>query len=162
MLTTYRAWQVTGEREFSLVERELVEPEPGQVRIRVLACGVCHSDMVAAHGPRAIAEAVRALAGDGPCYLTVDIDCLEPAFAPGTGTPVAGGLMPRELMTMLRGLEELPIVGCDVVEVAPAYDQAGITALAAATVVYEQVCRVARRNGAGAAAYPAPPMPRRP
>ena len=55
-----------------------------------------------------------------PCYLTVDIDCLEPAFAPGTGTPVMGGLMPRELLAMLRGLDALNIVGCDVwFEVGP-------------------------------------------
>jgi agmatinase len=126
-----------------------------------MGMNIFDSDMVAAHGPRAIADAVRALAGDGPCYLTVDIDCLEPAFAPGTGTPVVGGLMPRELMAMLRALDGLDIVGSDVVEVAPAYDQAGITALAAATVVYEQVCRVARRNGAAVGRYPEPAMPPR-
>ncbi|HEY8129800.1 MAG TPA: agmatinase, partial [Hyphomicrobium sp.] len=90
---------------------------------------------VAERGPAGIVEMVKALAGDSPCYLTVDIDCLDPAFAPGTGTPVTGGLMPRELLAMLRGLDSLQIVGCDVVEVAPAYDHGGITALAAATVV---------------------------
>jgi agmatinase len=99
---------------------------------------------------------VKTLAGDTPCYLTVDIDCLDPAFAPGTGTPVTGGLMPRELLAMLRSLQGLNIVGCDVVEVAPAYDHGGITALAAATVVYEQVCRFARKRGASAAYYPTP------
>ena len=93
---------------------------------------------VAEKGPDQIVSMVKALAGDAPCYMTVDIDCLDPAFAPGTGTPVMGGLTPRELLAMLRGLDGLRIVGCDVVEVAPAYDQAGITALAAATVVYEQ------------------------
>lgn len=112
--------------------------------------------LVAEMGAPAIAEAVKELAGNSPCYLTVDIDCLDPAFAPGTGTPVTGGLMPRELFTMLRKLDGLNIVGCDVVEVAPAYDHGGVTALAAATVVYEQVCRVARRNGAKAASYPVP------
>ncbi|MFT3730759.1 MAG: agmatinase [Hyphomicrobium sp.] len=112
--------------------------------------------VVAEKGAAAIAAMVKELAGDMPCYLTVDVDCLDPAFAPGTGTPVMAGLTPRELLAMLRKLDELNIVGCDVVEVAPAYDQGGITALAAATVVYEQVCRLARRNGAVPASYPAP------
>jgi agmatinase len=116
---------------------------------------------VAEMGPRAIAEAVRALAGDGPCYLTVDIDCLDPAFAPGTGTPVAGGLTSRELLASLRALDGLDIVGCDVVEVSPPYDHAGITALAASTVVYEEVCRIARGRGARAGTYPAPAAPAR-
>ncbi|HML28214.1 MAG TPA: agmatinase [Hyphomicrobium sp.] len=111
---------------------------------------------VAEKGATAVAAMVKELAGDSLCYLTVDIDCLDPAFAPGTGTPVTGGLMPRELLAMLRQLESLKIVGCDVVEVAPAYDQGGITALAAATVVYEQACRVARTKGAVPASYPAP------
>jgi agmatinase len=63
--------------------------------------------------------------------------------------------MPRELLAILRALDSLHIVGCDVVEVAPAYDQAGTTALAAATVVYEQACRLARSHGARAMSYPA-------
>lgn len=111
---------------------------------------------VAEQGAAAIAKRVTELAGDTPCYLTVDIDCLDPASAPGTGTPVTGGLTPRELLAMLRRLDNLKIVGCDVVEVSPAYDKAGITALAAATVVYEQICRLARRKGAQTACYPAP------
>ena len=112
--------------------------------------------LVAEKGAAMVAATVKELAGDTVCYLTVDIDCLDPAFAPGTGTPVTGGLMPRELLSILRKLDGLKIVGCDVVEVAPAYDQGGITALAAATVVYEQVCRVARQNGAVPVFYPAP------
>ncbi|MET0431539.1 MAG: agmatinase [Hyphomicrobium sp.] len=116
--------------------------------------------MVDEKGASTIAAMVRELAGDSPCYLTVDIDCLDPAFAPGTGTPVTGGLTPRELLTLLRKLDGLRIVGCDLVEVAPAYDAGGITALAAATVVYEQVCRVARANGAKPTAYPSAPLAR--
>lgn len=112
--------------------------------------------LVAEKGAVVVAEMVKELAGNSPCYLTVDIDCLDPAFAPGTGTPVTAGLVPRELFTMLRKLDDLNIVGCDVVEVAPAYDHGGVTALAAATVVYEQVCRIARRNGAQPASYPIP------
>jgi agmatinase len=144
------------------IEDGLIDPSrSSQIGIRTwvddpMGMNIFDNMAIAERGPSAIAAAVKALAGDAPCYLTVDIDCLDPAFAPGTGTPVTGGLMPRELLAMLRALEGLHIVGCDVVEVAPAYDQAGITALAAATVVYEQVCRFARENGARTASYPLP------
>jgi agmatinase len=75
--------------------------------------------------------------GDRPAYVSVDIDVLDPAFAPGTGTPEPGGLMSRELLHMLRGLQGMNIIGGDIVEVAPAYDHADITALAAAHTAYE-------------------------
>lgn len=94
-------------------------------------------------GPAAVAAAVQDRVGDHACYLTVDIDVLDPAFAPGTGTPVAGGLSTAQLLAILRALHGLAIVGSDVVEVAPAYDHAEITALAGATVAFEQVCRLA-------------------
>jgi agmatinase len=67
-------------------------------------------------------------------YLTFDIDCLDPAFAPGTGTPVSGGLTSREAVTMLRALGPVDLVGFDVMEVSPPYDHADITAIAAATM----------------------------
>ncbi len=72
-------------------------------------------------------------------YLSIDIDVLDPAFAPGTGTPESGGLTSRELLKMLRKMSGLNIVGADVVEVAPAYDHAEITSVAAATVVFDIV-----------------------
>ncbi|CAM4042558.1 agmatinase [Helcobacillus massiliensis] len=75
--------------------------------------------------------------GDTPVYLSIDIDVLDPAFAPGTGTPEMGGLASRELLQMLRGLGDLNIVGADIVEVAPAYDHADVTSLAAATLVFD-------------------------
>jgi len=87
--------------------------------------------------------------GDAPVYVSVDIDVLDPAAAPGTGTPEAGGLTSRELLGILRGMADLPIVSGDVVEVAPAYDHAEITATAAAHVVYELVAILARRFGVG-------------
>jgi agmatinase len=87
---------------------------------------------------------VRRRVGDAPVYLSVDIDVLDPAFAPGTGTPEMGGVTSRELLHLLRGLEGVAIVGGDVVEVAPAYDHAEITALAAATVVYDIVTLMAK------------------
>jgi agmatinase len=88
-------------------------------------------------GPNAVAEKARAVVGEAPCYLTFDIDALDPAFAPGTGTPEIGGLASWQAQAILRGLSGLNFVGMDVVEVAPAYDVSEITALAAATMVYE-------------------------
>ncbi|GAB2551412.1 agmatinase [Leucobacter ruminantium] len=86
--------------------------------------------------PSAI-ERVKERIGDAPVYLSIDIDVLDPAYAPGTGTPEMGGLHSRELLQLLRGLKGLNIVGADVVEVAPAYDHADTTALAAATLVFD-------------------------
>ena len=80
---------------------------------------------------------IRDRVGDAPLYLSIDIDVLDPAHAPGTGTPEAGGLTSRELLGILRGLAGLPVVGADVVEVSPAYDHAELTSVAAAHVGYE-------------------------
>ncbi|SFC10379.1 agmatinase [Pragia fontium] len=82
---------------------------------------------------------IKQIVGDLPVYLTFDIDCLDPAFAPGTGTPVCGGLTSDRALKILRGLQSLNIVGMDVVEVAPSYDHAEITALAAATVALDML-----------------------
>ena len=82
-------------------------------------------------------EAIRARVGDHPAYLTFDIDCLDPAFAPGTGTPVVGGLSTSRAMRILQGIADLNIVGFDVVEVSPAYDHAQITALAGASLALQ-------------------------
>ncbi len=92
---------------------------------------------IAADGIKPAVERIRARVGDRPVYVSVDIDVLDPAHAPGTGTPEPGGLSSRELQLLLRGLEDLRLVGADVVEVAPAYDHAELTALIAANVVYE-------------------------
>lgn len=81
-----------------------------------------------------IAARVRNVVGDRPAYLTFDIDALDPAFAPGTGTPVAGGLTSAKAFMILRGLEGINLRSADVVEVAPAYDHAEVTSLAAATI----------------------------
>jgi agmatinase len=99
-------------------------------------------------GPAAALEKIKRIVGRQPAYLTFDIDCLDPAFAPGTGTPVAGGLSTAQAFAILRGLGSLNIVGMDVVEVAPPYDQAEITAIAAATIAYDQLCLRAIKNGA--------------
>jgi len=94
-------------------------------------------------GPAAVAEHARAVVGDAPAYLSFDIDALDPAFAPGTGTPEIGGLASWQAQAILRRLGGLDFRGMDVVEVAPAYDNAEITALAAATVVWEYLSLVA-------------------
>jgi agmatinase len=98
------------------------------------------------------AARVRERAGDAPVYVSIDVDALDPAFAPGTGTPEAGGMTSRELLGILRGLRGLDLVGADVVEVAPAYDHADVTAVAASHVVYELVSLFAvnRTEGGGA------------
>jgi agmatinase len=93
-------------------------------------------------------DRVRERVGDRPLYISIDIDVLDPAHAPGTGTPEPGGLTSRELQLILRGLEGTNLVGGDVVEVAPAYDHAEITAIAAANLVYELLGLLARGRGA--------------
>ncbi|HEX2113406.1 MAG TPA: agmatinase [Alphaproteobacteria bacterium] len=104
---------------------------------------VVSAEDVHAAGPAAIAERVRAVVGEGNVYLSFDIDALDPAFAPGTGTPEIGGLATWQTQAILRRLGGLRFVGMDVVEVSPPYDVAEITALAAATVVYEYLSLVA-------------------
>jgi agmatinase len=84
-----------------------------------------------------IVKAIIAQVGDLPVYLTFDIDCLDPAFAPGTGTPVVGGLNTDKALKIIRGLKNVNIVGFDLVEVNPAYDHAQITALAGASILLE-------------------------
>jgi agmatinase len=92
-----------------------------------------------------VADELRARVGDAPVYVSIDIDVLDPAHAPGTGTPEAGGMTSRELLATLRALAGINVIGADVVEVAPAYDHAEITAIAAANVVYELLGMFARR-----------------
>ena len=99
-------------------------------------------------GWRGALERVRARVGDRPVYVSVDIDVLDPGFAPGTGTPEAGGLTSRELLNILRGFADLNLVGADIVEVAPAYDHAEVTGIAAAHVAYELVSAMAPRKQA--------------
>ncbi|HET9672718.1 MAG TPA: agmatinase [Actinomycetota bacterium] len=94
-------------------------------------------------GVDAVVDRIRERVGDHPLYVSIDIDCLDPAHAPGTGTPEVGGLTSRELLMVLRGLAGLRLVSADVVEVSPPYDHAELTSLAAATVVYELVTLLA-------------------
>jgi agmatinase len=97
------------------------------------------------NGIDATAAAVRKVVGDAACYLTFDIDCLDPSCAPGTGTPVVGGLSTFQALEIVRGLRGINLVGMDLVEVAPAYDVGEITALAGATLALEFLCLYADR-----------------
>ncbi len=98
-------------------------------------------------GVAGAAGQIRQRVQDAPVYISIDIDVLDPAHAPGTGTPEAGGLSSRELLGTLRALAGINIVGADVVEVAPAYDHAEVTAIAGAHVVYELISLWARNRG---------------
>ncbi|MEJ7137331.1 agmatinase [Amphibiibacter pelophylacis] len=91
---------------------------------------------------------IRTRIGPQPCYLTLDIDCLDPAFAPGTGTPEPGGLSSSQVLTFLEGLSDLNFIGMDCVEVAPAYDHAELTSQAAATFVWTYLSAQAVRHAA--------------
>lgn len=91
----------------------------------------------------AVVERIQQRVGDSPCYLTFDIDCLDPSYAPGTGTPVVGGLTTDRALKIIRGLQGINLVGMDLVEVAPSYDHAEITSLAGATLGLEMLYRLA-------------------
>jgi agmatinase len=106
---------------------------------------VLGADWVHEHGVQACAARVLEVVGDAPAYLTFDIDCLDPAYAPGTGTPVPGGLSSAQALAILRRLGAANLIGLDVVEVAPAYDHAEITALAAAHIAAEMLCLLGAR-----------------
>jgi guanidinopropionase len=137
------------------VEAELVDPKRTvQIGIRGFAevlwefsyqCGmqIIHIDEFYEMGWKKVVSDLRKKMGDGPVYISFDIDCLDPAFAPGTGTPVAGGMTTFEALQVLRGLRGLNIIGGDIVEVSPPYDPSGITALAGATIMFEILCLVA-------------------
>lgn len=105
---------------------------------------VIHAEEVQDAGIAAVVARVRAVAGDGPVYVSFDVDGLDPAFAPGTGTPEVGGLSSAQALGILRGLAGLNVVGGDVVEVAPQYDPTTNTAQIAAQVLFELLCLVAR------------------
>jgi agmatinase len=111
-----------------------------------LGFNVLDAPWVHERGIKAVVEKARATVGDRPVYLSFDIDCLDPSFAPGTGTPVCGGLTSHQAMAILRGLKGINIVGMDIVEVAPAYDVGEITALAAAHLAMEMLYLYACRE----------------
>ncbi len=108
---------------------------------------IIHCDELETEGVDHVAKRIRDRVGDHPLYLSIDIDVLDPAYAPGTGTPEIAGLSSRELLNIIRGLKGVNLVAADIVEVAPAYDHAEITSLAAATIAYEMVNLIVCRPG---------------
>ena len=108
------------------------------------------SEDVDSQGYRRIMDHVLEAVADDPLYVSVDIDVLDPAYAPGTGTPESGGLTSREMIHFLRELHRANLVGFDLVEVAPQYDHMGqVTALAASNLIYEAMCALARHRSLG-------------
>ncbi|MFZ9034931.1 MAG: agmatinase [Francisellaceae bacterium] len=134
---------------YKAIKNGLINPAKSvQIGIRTwnedfMGMHVLDAPYVHDHGYRQVVQKVLDIVGDNPVYLTFDIDCLDPAFAPGTGTPVAGGLSSLEALSILRNLKGLNLIGADVVEVAPAYDHAEITAIAAAHVACDIICLLA-------------------
>lgn len=113
---------------------------------------VIHADEVDRLGIDRVIAKAREVIGDGPTYVSFDVDSLDPAYAPGTGTPEVGGLTPREALAILRGMRGANIIGGDVVEVAPQYDGTTNTAHCAAQVLFTILCLVAEARAAGAQA----------
>lgn len=134
------------------VNEGLVVPEQSvQVGLRThndttMGFNILNAPWVHEHGVGETTEAILDILQSTPTYLTFDIDCLDPAFAPGTGTPVAGGLSPHQALSILRGLGSVAFVGMDVVEVAPAYDNSEVTAINAATIAHDYLCLIAQRE----------------
>lgn len=142
---------------YKAVKQGLVVPERSvQVGIRTVnedTLGVHIIDAPDVHESRMadVASRIKSVVGDNPCYVSFDIDALDPAYAPGTGTPVWGGLSSAQAAAILRGLAGVNVVGMDVVEVSPAYDTTGATAIAGAHVANELICLWAhnRKSRAG-------------
>jgi agmatinase len=135
-----------GSMFYKAVREGLIDPAHSvQVGIRTwnddfMGISVLDAPWVHENGVKATTARIKEIVGDRPAYFTFDVDGLDPAYAPGTGTPVPGGLSTAQALSIIRGLTDIDMVGADVVEVAPAYDHADITALAAAHVASELIC----------------------
>lgn len=131
---------------YHAVVEGLVDPSRSvQVGLRTtndkpMGFNILDARYVHGHSTEEIVTEIKRHLGDNKVYLTFDIDCLDPSFAPGTGTPVAGGLSSFQALEIIRALRGINLVGMDIVEVAPAYDHSEITALAAATLAHEFIC----------------------
>ena len=140
---------------YKAIREGLVDPKRSvQIGIRTwnddfMGVPILDAAWVHHHGPYAAITEIKRIIGQHPAYLTFDIDCLDPAFAPGTGTPVCGGLSTAQAFAIIRGLTDINVIGMDVVEVAPAYDQSQITALAAAHIACDFICLIAKQKESG-------------
>ncbi len=148
----YDTWNDTsgkidhGTMFYHAAKQGIVAPERSvQIGMRTaiedtLGFNVINNQAALSQEPEQVAKQIKQIVGDNPCYLTFDIDCLDPSYAPGTGTPVVGGLSTFQAQRMLRGLEGINLLGMDLVEVSPAYDHAEITSLAAASLALDMLC----------------------
>ena len=140
---------------FHAVKEGLVVPEHSvQVGIRTtndqpMGFNILDAFWVHEHGVAALVAAIKKIIGERKTYITFDIDCVDPAFAPGTGTPVCGGLSSTQALQTLRALRGIHVVGMDVVEVSPPYDHGEITALLGATLAYDLICLYIARHKLG-------------
>jgi agmatinase len=131
---------------YKAIKEGLIDPKTSvQVGIRTwnedfMGVTVLDAPWVHANGAQATLERILSIVGKNPTYLTFDIDCLDPAFAPGTGTPVPGGLTSAQALHIVRGMGPVNLVGMDVVEVSPPFDQSELTALAAAHIATDLLC----------------------
>ncbi|NKB36431.1 MAG: agmatinase [Gammaproteobacteria bacterium] len=130
---------------YHAVQEGIVNPEQSvQIGLRTYndkdwGFNIMNGPWVHENGTQAVIDRTREIVADNKCYLTFDIDCLDPSYAPGTGTPVIGGLTTNQAQTILRGLAGINLVGMDLVEVAPAYDVGDITSLAGASLALEML-----------------------
>ena len=135
-----------GSMFYKAIKDGLIDPKTSvQVGIRTwnddfMGVNIIDAAWVHNHGAQATLDKILAIVGNNPTYLTFDIDCLDPAFAPGTGTPVPGGLSSAQALHIIRGMQPVNLVGMDVVEVSPPFDQSEITALAAAHIAADLLC----------------------
>ncbi|MFM0362972.1 agmatinase [Paraburkholderia sediminicola] len=131
---------------YKAIREGLIDPSRSvQIGIRTwnddfMGVRILDAPWVHRNGTQATVDEVMAIVGDAPTYLTFDIDCIDPAFAPGTGTPVAGGLSSVQALEIVRALSAVNLVGADVVEVSPPYDHSDVTALAAAHIAADILC----------------------
>ena len=136
---------------FHAAKKGLVDPQKSvQIGLRTsnpdtMGFNVLDAPWIHAQGIEATVKAARESIGDNPVYLSFDIDCLDPSYAPGTGTPVCGGLTSHQAIEIIRGMKGINIIGMDVVEVSPAYDVGEITALAASHLAMEMLYLYASR-----------------
>lgn len=140
---------------YKAIKTGIIDPKRSvQVGIRTfnddyMGMNILDAQWVHSNGIEATIKEILRIVGDHKTYLTFDIDCLDPAFAPGTGTPVPGGLTTAQGLQIVRAMGDVNLIGMDVVEVAPSYDQSEITALAAAHIACDLLCVLRNRKLAG-------------
>ena len=144
-----------GSMFYKAMQDGLIDPRRSvQIGIRTwnddfMGIHVLDAAWVHRHGAGAVIAEVERIVGGHPAYFTFDIDCLDPAYAPGTGTPVCGGLTTAQALAIIRGFTAINLIGMDIVEVSPPYDHSQITALAAAHIACDLICLLARRKADG-------------